>query len=172
MWKQINDFPSYQISDTGEIKSLERTITNSLGQTYVLKARILKPRTSGKGYIKVTLRKDNKSFEKYIHILVAEHYIDNPENLPVVNHKDGNKQNCSVDNLEWITYSGNNQHAYDNNLKSRGEGFYNAKLTEKDVAEIKKLGKYTTYQNIADKYGVTKATIRDILVNRTWKNVN
>ena len=120
----------------------------------------------------VSLRKDGKTHNKYIHILVAEHFIQNLKNLPIVNHKDGNKKNCSVSNLEWTTYSDNNQHAYDNQLKLRGENFYNAKLTEKDVSEIKKLGKYTTYQNIADKYGVTKATIRDILINRTWKNVS
>lgn len=76
--------------------------------------------------------------------------------------------NNSVDNLEWVTYSQNNQHAYNNGLKERGSEFYNAKLTEEAVREIKHNGKNGTYQEIADKYGVTKATIRDVLTGKTW----
>lgn len=72
------------------------------------------------GYKQVRLTNDyNKDSKLFmIHRLVAEAFIDNPENKQTVNHKDGNKHNNNVDNLEWATYSENNQHAYDNNLKS------------------------------------------------------
>lgn len=58
------------------------------------------------------------------------------------------------------------QHAYNTGLKNRGEKFYNSKLTEENVCEILSKGKYTSYQKIADKYGVSKATIRDILLGK------
>lgn len=124
-----------------------------------------------RGYHYVTLRKDGKNHLEYVHRLVAKNFIKNPHNKETVNHIDGNKNNNHVNNLEWSTYSENNQHAYDTKLKLCGEDFYNAKLTIDKVVEIKALGKYTTYQNIADKYGVTKATIRDVLMNKTWQSV-
>lgn len=104
--------------------------------------------------------------------MVAQHFVPNPNNLPIPNHKDGNKMNNYYMNLEWCTYSDNNQHAYDENLKPKGQDFYNAKLTEENVIEILRLGKYTIYQYIADKYGVTKATIRDVLTRKTWKHIH
>lgn len=103
--------------------------------------------------------------------MVAELFVENVENNAIVNHIDGNKVNNYYKNLEWVTYSENNQHAYNTDLKLKGEKIYNAELTESNVKEILKLGKYTTYQNIADKYGVSKATIRDVLIRRTWKHI-
>jgi len=172
MWKQIKNFPNYYVNENGDVKSATRTITDSVGHVYELGERILRPRTAGKGYLSVCLRKNGKSTSYYIHRLVAETFLDNPNNLTVVNHKDGNKHNNNINNLEWVTYSDNNQHAYDTSLKPKGENFYNSKLTEENIKEIKAKGKYTTYKKIADKYGVSQATIRDILINRTWKNVS
>ena len=172
MWKTIKDFPNYEISDDGRVKSKQREITDSVGHKYQIRERILKPCSAGKGYPVVWFRKNGQSIRQYVHILVAKAFIPNPENYPVVNHQDGNKLNCKADNLEWTTYSHNNQHAYDTKLKLRGEGFYNSKLTEANVKEIKSQGKYATFQKIADKYGVSKATIRDILVGKTWKDIS
>lgn len=69
------------------------------------------------GYKTVSLWKNNKGSTKTIHRLVAEAYIPNPDNLPEVNHIDGNKLNNCVDNLEWVTPSQNRQHAYNTGLK-------------------------------------------------------
>lgn len=172
MWKDIKGFEGYyQISEYGEVKSLSRYI-QKYGKKHLTKDKILKPYKAGRGYFAVSFRKNNKTYRKYIHQLVGECYVNNINNLPILNHKDGNKENNYYRNLEWTTYSGNNQHAYDSNLKDRGEKFYNAILSENDVKEILNNGKYTTYQNIADKYGVSKATIRDVLIRKTWKHIH
>ena len=168
MWKPIAGYEnSYEVSDDGCVKSLDRTGPDGRK----LSGKILKPCIAGKGYLRVCLRKDGKTHEEYIHKLVAQAFLPPRDGCNVVNHIDGNKQNNSCDNLEWVTYSENNQHAYNHQLKPRGHEFYNAKLTEADIQEIKAHGKYATYQEIADRYSVTKATIRDVLIGKTWKHI-
>lgn len=68
-------------------------------------------------YITVSLRKDGKDKRYRVHRLVAEHFIPNPDNLPQVNHKDGNKYNNNINNLEWISQSDNAKHAFANGLQ-------------------------------------------------------
>lgn len=172
MWKDVENFGTYQISDKGEIRRKQYEVTDTAGHCYTLPERMLKPWVSKNGYLLVTLMKDRKRYAKYIHILVAEHFLPPETRKATVNHKDGNKQNCTVKNLEYATYSENNQHAYDTNLKGKGSLFYNAKLTEEQVRCIREQGKYATYQEIADRYHVTKATIRDVLIGKTWKSVS
>lgn len=172
IWKDIPGFEGrYQVNEMAQVRSLTRTVIAKTGQTYTLPGRILKPNKIKNGYLIVHLHKNNIESVFYVHQLVAELFIPNPNQLPIVNHKDGNKQRCEASNLEWTTYSGNNQHAYDTGLKPRGEGQYKAKLKESDIVEIRKLGKYDTFEHIACKYGVSKATIRDVILFRTWKHV-
>ena len=78
----------------------------------------LKGSISG-GYRVFSLRHKNKKYDRLAHRLVAEAFLENPNNFPLVNHKDGNKLNNCVDNLEWCTASENNQHAYDTELKEK-----------------------------------------------------
>lgn len=172
MWKDIKGFEGYyQISDQGQVKSLERQITDSVGHIYIVRERIIKPWKAGRGYFAVTLSKNGKTKASYVHLLVAMAFISNPNNFPTINHINGNKLDNSVGNLEWVSYSYNNQHAYDIGLHKKGEEQYRAKLTEENVREIKRLGKYATYQQIGDKYHVSQATIRDVLIGKTWKNI-
>lgn len=162
VWKDIKGYEGcYQVNDVGEVRSLKS------GEPKVLKTTL-----AGRGYKSVCLCMNGHSTRTYIHRLVAETFLDNPENKPTVNHKDGNKLNNHVDNLEFMSYSENNQHAYDTEIHDRGERHYRARLTETDVAYIKSQGKHTTFQKIADQFGVSRATIRDILVGKTWKAVD
>lgn len=103
IWKDINDFPNYQISNFGRVKSIPRPKT---------KGGLLKQRKDNGGYLKVFLTKNNKGKLVSVHRLVAINFIDNPNNLPEVNHKDGNKENNFVDNLEWMTKQDNILHRF------------------------------------------------------------
>ena len=76
----------------------------------------------GGGYKSVNLSINNKAKSYNIHRLIAETFIPNNENKPTVNHKDGNKENNSIDNLEWATYSENNKHAHDKKLNVPKKG--------------------------------------------------
>ena len=71
------------------------------------------------GYLMTNLYKDGKRYAKRVHILVAQTFIPNPDNLPVVNHIDGDKTNPKVNNLEWCSYSENTQHAHRTGLQTK-----------------------------------------------------
>lgn len=162
MWKNINGYDGkYQVNELGEVRSVKYK-----------NPRILKHELVGRGYPVVCLCNHGSVNHVYIHHLVANAFLTKPEDKQIINHKDGNKLNNQVSNLEYVSYSENNQHAYDTGLHGRGEKHYNAKLSESDVKQIKKEGKRNTYQDIADKYNVSKATVRDILIGKTWKAVN
>lgn len=120
IWKDIEGYEGkYQVSNFGRVKTLPHTIsyTNRYGNTSyaVVPEKIRQPATSGSiarhsGYISVVLKSNNKSYRRYIHRLVAKAFIPNPSNKEQVNHKDGNKRNNRVDNLEWATPSENLRH--------------------------------------------------------------
>lgn len=121
IWKDIKGYEGlYQISNLGRIKSLKREVDCGKGER-ILEERVLKNMINIHGYYYIHLRKEKRKHAKTIHRLVAEAFIDNKANLPVVNHIDGNKLNNSVQNLEWCTYSENSKHAYINNLKEPPE---------------------------------------------------
>lgn len=106
----------YEISDNGIVKSKDRMCTDSLGRKRFRKGVVLSPDIAQNGYYRITLAKDGKKKQCYLHRLIATHFIDNPKNLPQVNHIDGNKLNNSMDNLEWVTVQENTIHAYENGL--------------------------------------------------------
>lgn len=155
---------SYQISDSGRIFTKRRLVGN---QIYY--GRELIPQLTNDGYLKVTLSKNGECKKFYLHRLVAIQFLDNNMNLPQVNHKDGNKLNNNVTNLEWCTKQENQNHAVRNNLMQHGQDRPSAKLTEDNVLEIYKLKGILTGQAIADIYGVSKNTINCILRGSKWR---
>ena len=109
VWKDIPGYEGlYQVSSLGRVKSLERD-TKRLRPQHI-RERMLKPRNGG--YLQVYLADAGKREAVYIHRLVAQAFIPNPDNKPIANHKDGNKHNNSVENLEWCTHQENVLHAY------------------------------------------------------------
>ena len=118
IWKPIKNYENYyMISNKGRIKTVSRYIVYREGTTAVfVKGKILKPSIRPCGYKHIRLL-DKRDFD--IHRLVATHFLDNPDNLPTVDHIDGNKLNNKVTNLEWVSYKENNQRAYDLGLKRR-----------------------------------------------------
>lgn len=125
----------------------------------------VKPQPNGKGYLRVSIG----GKMRFVHRLVAEKYVPNPENKPQVNHKDGNKLNNSVENLEWVTNMENRQHAVKNLLHLTGEKCPWSKLTQKDVVFIR-LSKDLTAQELAEKYNVSVSTIRAVRQGKSWKS--
>ena len=111
LWKPVKYYEgSYEISNYGRVKSIERTVYKQDGVTVCghIKEHYVTQHDNGHGYLFVNLWKNNKSKREYVHRLVALTFIDNPDNLPQVNHKDEDKQNNCVENLEWCTQKYNN----------------------------------------------------------------
>lgn len=133
MWKQINDYPDYEINEQGEVRRGNR---------------LLKSTPSTNGYKRVSLCKDGKVKDFRIHRLMAQHFIHNLDNKPQVNHIDGDLNNNSLSNLEWVTASENLLHAIH--------------VTKTHNAPLGWIGKFGKEHNrsksfwIEDKYGVIK----------------
>lgn len=116
MWSEIKGFEGhYQVSDDGQVKSMERTIIMKNGRRKTIHEHIMPQKDNGKGYKQVILSKDGNIYHKYIHRLVAEAFIPNPDNLPCINHIDEDRGNNKAENLEWCSYSYNVN--YGNRLK-------------------------------------------------------
>lgn len=121
IWNDISGYENvYAISTNGRIKRLERTISNSgtIGGYCTLKEKILKPRVNKKrhGYCEISLKLNKQEKRFKVHRLVALTFIPNPFNLPEVNHIDGNKENNTINNLEWCTSKENKKHGWENGL--------------------------------------------------------
>lgn len=161
----INGFDNYVVTDTGEIISYKRK-----------QQRTLRPDLNKEGYLRVVLSKDGETFRYSIHRLVAMHYLPNPENKPFVNHKDGNKQNNHVDNLEWCNCSENTKHAFDSMLRIHGENAPNAQLSDSVVEKVCELlqsgmkRKQILELNLHDK--LTPSKFDDIRRRRCWIRIS
>lgn len=116
VWKEISDYSGlYEVSNLGRIKSADRTSWNGSGY-FLRKGRILKQNTSTDNYCYVGLHKDQILKQMLVHRIVATTFIENPLNKNTINHKDGNKCNNSIDNLEWMTSKENSIHAVETGL--------------------------------------------------------
>ena len=103
VWKSYPDYPFIQANQFGEIRTVDRTITDRNGVKHFVKGRMLKQSVTKAGYLRVSTRVNGKNFNQYVHRVVAMCFLPNPDNLPEVNHKDCNPKNNSVTNLEWCT---------------------------------------------------------------------
>lgn len=169
-WKDIEGYEGrYQVSNCGRIRSfLTKGVRNKV-EMYDESSHIIKPILDTFGYHVVNLRKNNGMKGIKIHRLVAKAFIPNPNNLPQVNHKDGNKQNNNLDNLEWVTAKENIAHSFSTGLHMEGSDYpitiiHKEKLHE--VVGLRKLG--LSFREIGEQFGVEKSTAANICRNKTY----
>lgn len=127
--------------------------------------KVLKPQPNDKGYGRVCI---GKKFY-FVHRLVAELYVPNPEGKPQVNHINGDKADNRAKNLEWVTNKENRSHAVKNNLHLQGEDCPWHKLSVDDVTYIRDNPKGLMQKELAEMFGVKPSTISGIVTRRTWK---
>lgn len=110
-WKQVPGYEGlYMVSDRGRVKSLDRYVKHWRGGLSLKPGRILKPGKDRCGYLHVILCNDGKNTKHLVHRLVAMAFIPNPKNLPEVNHKNEDKTDNRVENLEWVSHKYNSNH--------------------------------------------------------------
>ena len=161
-WSVAPSAPALLISETGRVIRLASSRRKGKGWQTFPEVE-LKPRRIGAGYLAISSKDRGAKRTLYLHRLVAEAFLGKPAETNEVNHKDGNKANNSVLNLEWTTHSKNLQHAICNGLTNRHS------LTPNDVRQIRKLlaggGKRA---EIARQFGVTPQTVGAIRNGRCW----
>lgn len=166
MRKPIKGFEGlYEVDDNGNIYTTRRQ--GSAGG-------IVKAVFSTGGYARVKLSVCSKRLTLLVHRIVAEAFIPNPHNYPCVNHKDGNKRNNSVENLEWCTYSQNMKHAVSHGLAKipglNGDKSPARKVSWEIVREIRK--RYSdgeTFSKLGKDYGISKEQVINIVKRKNWK---
>lgn len=115
IWKDIEGYEGlYQVSNTGKVKSLERTVWVNRGYYRTVQERIVKLSKISSGYLQVQLHKEGERKHYLVHRLVATAFIENTKGYTEVNHRDENKQNNCVENLEWCSRSYNSNYGTKN----------------------------------------------------------
>ena len=148
MEKQLKQFDNqYSVTDTGIVYSLKGNKKELIGKI------------SNSGYREVVINHKGKKKYLLVHRLVAENFIYNEFKARTVNHKDGNKLNNSVDNLEWCSDSNNLIHARDN-------GLLKIKIDKKISEQIK--NEIGTIREIAKKYGISRTQVGYIKQGKRW----
>jgi len=157
-WIDIKGYESiYQINSSGQVRRLP-------------KKNVLMPILQKNGYFGFSFSRSGKVKRLNLHRLLASTFLDNPKNLSQVNHKDANKQNNSLDNLEWCSPAENISHARKLGLMElpKGEDNHNSKLTWPQVEEIRKLSGELSQRRLAKLFNVSSTTVRRIAQNRIW----
>lgn len=166
IWRDVVGYEGiYQVSILSRVKSF-----------YGREARILKHHIDIDGYAVVSLSRNAKDKIFGVHVLVARAFIANPKNKPVVHHRDNNRVHSCIWNLEWATFSENNQYAAISGTRKIGSENPCAKLTTEQAEEILRLYKKGDSEfggyGLAKKFGVHPTTIYGIINGKIYKNVS
>lgn len=144
----------YEITKNGEIINIHNG-----------HKRVLQP--NSKGYLRVMINGKNL----FVHRLVAEKYVPNPENKPQVNHIDGNKLNNHYTNLEWVSNQENRNHAIEHGLHTSGDNCSWSKLNSDKVKFIRKHKNDISINEFVELFNVSRSAISEVINFKTWKNV-
>ena len=184
-WKDIPNYVGfYQISNLGNVRSLEREITRRDGLIKRFHSQRLRPGIASNGYLTVSLSKNGIGTTYLIHRMIGDAFILNTKNKAEINHKDGNKLNNSISNLEWVSSSENSIHAHksgliiftserrhNHSISKKGIKNPASKLTEKDIIDIKSLLETKKQKEISAIYNINQSVVSRIKNNKTWIKV-
>ncbi len=160
-WKDVRGFEEYyKISNTGRIIRKERYSKwkDKDAYTYVPEKE-LKFTHDKDGYLKTAFRVDGKRYYKRVHVLVALTFIDNPKNNPIVNHKNGIKDDNRASNLEWVTFAENVQHSFDVLGRKGYNGGTNKPINKIDKITGEIIKRYNSMKEASLDIGVTPPSI-------------
>lgn len=167
----------YQITPEGEVYSVTRKVNSPIsGGERTVPAQFMQTQLV-KGYPAFRASRGHKKRTVYVHRVLAQLFVPNPDGKPHVNHKNGDKADYRVENLEWCTHKENMEHAHRTGLAKHpkngpGEQSPSAKLTNESVRAIRRLlAEGQRKRDICKKFGVSSSTIRFIEKRETWKGV-
>lgn len=164
IWKDILDYEGlYQVSNLGRVKSLR-----------FKKEKILKQQKNNYKYLQVNFCKNNNHKTHRTHQLVMLSFkLDKKFDYSEINHIDGNKENNTIDNLEWCTHKENMQHAIENNLSNKGEKNGMSKLNEQQIRIIRLSykNKYFNQTELSKIFNVKSNTISNIINYKQWNHI-
>lgn len=170
-WKDVPNFEGYQVSSFGNVKSLDRFRKGKFGMR-LIKGQLLKQVLNKKGYPEVRFRK-NGIHTRLVHKIVASAFMTKPEHCTQINHINGIKTDNRLVNLEWVTQSENQIHAYKLGLQPSRSGEKNGRaiLTNDKVTYVKELynsGKRA--KDVSEITGVNLSIVRQIISGDIWKS--
>ncbi len=166
IWKAVSGFEGfYEVSNKGNVRSLDRTVTRKDGVVVSFKGKRLLPRLNQDGYLQIQISKGDKIKTIRVHRLVADTFLPNPSSMPEVNHKDEDKTNNAVTNLEWCS------HKYNSRYGTRGERIarkHGKSLSAYVPGEDMPAFKFESMVEAAKHFKVSSETVRQALLYG-WK---
>lgn len=177
IWKSISGFGSkYVVGNDGSIKKLRHEYINRWGGVSVRAEKYVTQARDKDGYLRLALLNKGKAKYFYAHRLVAQCFIGNDKGKPCVNHKNSDRDDNRVENLEWVTPKENVWHGILHGNDSRkGQDNGNSKLSELRVSRIKRLLKHGkdryTVSYISDAFNIPPSTVSHIKTGLTWGHI-
>ena len=178
LWKPVEGWPSYEVSNLGRVRSIDRMVPNGGGRHLQIEGRVLTPSPNTLGYLVVSLRQGKKVHATpRVHRLVAQAFVPNPDSKPYVNHIDCNPGNARADNLEWCTQAENL--AYANSLgrmrwgNQKGRRSPNSSLSDDEVRHLR--GRYASggvsLAAIGEQFGISKRSAGRVVHHQYYADV-
>ena len=174
IWKDIPDYPIYQVSNFGQVRSCDRYVPGKMGSTRFQAGKVLKAYKFKDRYLHVKLFRGSKhdNVTWLVHRLVMLAFISPCPSGMEVHHLNHDETDNRLENLRYVTHQQNSD--YSIHRRQRGEEIHASKLTEDDVREIRRIYPEgnETHRSLAKKYSVSHVVIRYVIHRKTWKHID